>query len=79
MELDSFSGNEVTALFSDPAEIDYSIRSGAFNLDPDAGMTILSRADMEGTFPQPATYRGNHGGMICWIFLRHCSGINSCL
>ncbi len=56
MELDSFSGNEVTALFSDPAEIDYSIRSGAFNLDPDAGMTILSRADMEGTFPQPATY-----------------------
>lgn len=53
---DTFSGNEVTALFSDPEAIDYSIRTGAFNADPEAGMTILSRADMEGTFPQPPTY-----------------------
>ncbi|MBP5255259.1 MAG: glycoside hydrolase family 3 C-terminal domain-containing protein [Lachnospiraceae bacterium] len=55
MELDSFSGNEAVALFSDPDEIDYSIRTGAFNEDPDAKMTILSRADMEGTFPAPPT------------------------
>lgn len=60
MELDNFSGNEVTALFSDPDAIDYSIRMGgdsatAFNVDADAHMTILSRRDMEGTFPQPAT------------------------
>ncbi len=60
MELDSYSDNEVTPLFSDPDKIDYSIRTGKvgggkFNESEEAGMTILSRADMYGTFPEPPT------------------------
>lgn len=59
LQLDDFSGNEITNLFSIENGIFYSLRDNngkyQFNEDPDAKETQLSRADFEGTFPAAPT------------------------
>ncbi len=55
LKLDNYSDNEANPLFSDPDSHDYSIRSAAISKDNTSAMTILSRADLDGTFPKPPT------------------------
>lgn len=64
--LDDYSGNKLTNLFSaengsadgttELGDLDYNnIRTADMMADGESGMTILSRADMVGTFPQAPT------------------------
>lgn len=59
LQLDDFSGNEISNLFSIENGIFYTLRDNngkyQFNADPDAKETQLSRADFEGTFPVAPT------------------------
>ena len=59
LQLDDFSGNEISNLFSIENGIFYTLRDNngkyQFNDDPDAKETQLSRADFEGTFPVAPT------------------------
>lgn len=55
---DNFSGEESKPLFSDPNELDYMLRpsDGSWSLKDGVGSKLLSRSDMEGTFPLAPTY-----------------------
>ncbi len=59
LQLDDFSGNEIENLFSIENGLFYSLRDSSgkyqFNADPNANMTVMSRADFEGTFPVAPT------------------------
>lgn len=59
LQLDDFSGNEISNLFSIENGIFYTLRDNngkyQFNADQDAKETQLSRADFEGTFPVAPT------------------------
>jgi beta-glucosidase len=55
LKLDDYTDNLVEPLFSDPTTIDYTIREG-INKDPLAEMTIMSRSDLDGTFPKAPTH-----------------------
>ena len=70
LKLDDFSGNEATPVFSDamPENAGYtdatggdyviytnSIRTANYSADNTSAMTLMSRADFEGTFPEPPT------------------------
>ncbi|MBR1813315.1 MAG: putative Ig domain-containing protein [Lachnospiraceae bacterium] len=60
MKLDNGSDNLAMTLFSDPETRTYSIREGGdalgqVNVNPEASMTIMSRGDMLGTFPEALT------------------------
>ncbi|MBO7365010.1 MAG: fibronectin type III-like domain-contianing protein [Lachnospiraceae bacterium] len=55
LALDDYSGNVVEALFSTPNTVDYTIRSEEIMAADGTGMTILSRADLDGTFPKAPT------------------------
>lgn len=60
MKLDDFSDNEVTNLFSQENGIFYSLRDNTkakyqFNKDASANETLMSRADLAGTFPVAPT------------------------
>lgn len=59
LQLDDYSGNEITNLFSKENGIFYSLRTNdgkyPFNADVTAKETQLSRADWEGTFPKAPT------------------------
>ncbi len=52
---DDFSGNVVDAIFSTPNTREYTIRDGNIMADGESGMTIMSRSDLDGTFPQAPT------------------------
>ena len=52
LALDDYSGNVVEALFSTENTMDYSIRSEEVMAEGGTAMTILSRSDMDGTFPK---------------------------
>ena len=55
---DTFSGNEVVPLFSDPTELDYTLRpaDGSWSKKVGIGSKLLSRSDLDGTFPLAPTY-----------------------
>ena len=55
---DTFSGNEVTPLFSDPTELDYTLRpsDGSWSKKNGVGSVLFSRSNMDGTFPKAPTY-----------------------
>ena len=55
---DTFSGNTVVPLFSDPAQLDYTLRpaDGSWSKKVGIGSKLLSRADLDGTFPMAPTY-----------------------
>ena len=55
---DTFSGNTVVPLFSDPAELDYTLRpaDGSWSLKNGVGSKLMSREDLEATFPVAPTY-----------------------
>ena len=59
LQLDDFSDNEITNLYSIENGIFYSIRDNngkyQFNENADAKQTLLSRVDFEGTFPVAPT------------------------
>lgn len=52
---DDFSGNVVDAIFSTPNTREYTIRDGNIMADGESGMTIMSRSDLDGTFPEAPT------------------------
>lgn len=52
---DDFSGNEISAIFSTPNTREYTIRDGNIMADGESGMTIMSRGDLDGTFPEAPT------------------------
>lgn len=52
---DDFSGNVVDAIFSTPNTREYTIRDGNIMADGESGMTIMSRSDLDGTFPKAPT------------------------
>lgn len=49
---DDYSGNVVNAIFSTPNTMEYTIRDENIMADGGTGMTILSRSDLDGTFPK---------------------------
>lgn len=55
---DTFTGADIVPLFSDPNERDYTLRKddGSWSKKVGVGSVLLSRADMEGTFPFAPTY-----------------------
>ncbi len=52
---DDFSGNVVEEIFSTPNTSSYTIRDTNIMADGGTGMTILSREDLDGTFPKAPT------------------------
>ena len=52
LALDDYTGNVVEALFSTQNTRDYSIRSEEVMAEDGTGMTILSRDDLDATFPK---------------------------
>ena len=55
---DTFSGKEVVPLFSDPTQLDYTLRpaDGSWSKKVGVGSVLLSRSDLDGTFPKAPTY-----------------------
>lgn len=54
---DDYSGNEVDPIFSTPNTREYTIRDTNIMASGGTGMSILSRSDMDGTFPEAPTYK----------------------
>ena len=54
---DTVSGNEVVPLFSDETKDDYMLRPINYSKDHSVRSVLMTRADMEGTFPHAPTYK----------------------